>query len=127
VGELLLEGLSVLVVEDHKDSREAYAVWLAHMGASIATAENAVDAYALLVNGQRPSVILTDFHMPEMDGIELLRRVREELGWTIPLVAITGDVLAAKRLSASGFEACLVKPVSGPAVAEAIARVRPPG
>ncbi|MET0556218.1 MAG: response regulator [Vicinamibacteria bacterium] len=120
---LLLEGVSVLVVEDHTESREGYALWLAHMGASISTAENAIDAYALLSNGLTPSVVLTDFHMPGMDGIAFLRSVRDQLGSRIPVVSISGDVLAARRLAEAGFDACLVKPVSGPVVADAIARV----
>jgi CheY-like chemotaxis protein len=120
---LLLEHASILVVEDHADSRDAYALWLAQAGASISTATNAIDAHALLSNGLRPSLILTDLHMPGMDGIAFLSSVREELGLRIPLVAITGDVLAANRLVGAGFDACLVKPVLGRAVTDAVARV----
>lgn len=120
---LLLEGMSVLVVEDHSDSRDAYALWLSQLGAAITIASNAIDAYALLSHGLRPSLILSDFHLPGMDGIAFLFSVREELGLKIPLVAITGDVMAADRLIGAGFDACLVKPVLGPAVADAIARV----
>jgi two-component system, chemotaxis family, chemotaxis protein CheY len=127
MASLLLEGVSVLVVEDQTELREGYAFWLAHMGASISTAENAIDAYALLRNGLTPTVVLTDFHMPGMDGVTFLRSVRDELGSRIPLVAITGDVLAASRLAGAGFDACLVKPVSGQVVADTIARVSAPG
>jgi two-component system, chemotaxis family, chemotaxis protein CheY len=120
---LLLDGMSVLVVEDHSDSRDAYALSLSQLGAAITIASNAVDAYALLCNGLRPSLILSDFHLPGMDGIAFLLSVRGELGLKIPLVAITGDVMAADRLIGAGFDACLVKPVLGRVVADAIARV----
>jgi CheY-like chemotaxis protein len=119
----LLEGMTVLVVEDHSDSRDAYALWLSQLGAATTIASNALDAYALLSNGLRPSLILSDFHMPGMDGIAFLSSVREELGLKIPLVAITGDVLAAQRLLGAGFDGCLVKPVPARAVADEIARV----
>jgi CheY-like chemotaxis protein len=126
---LLLDGLSVLVVEDHSDSRDAYALCLSQLGAAVTIESNAIDAHALLRNGLRPSLILSDFHMPGMDGIAFLSSVREELGLKVPLVAITGDVMAADRLIGAGFDACLVKPVPARAVAEAIARVleRAPG
>ena len=120
---LLLGGMSVLVVEDHSDSRDAYALSLSQLGAAVTVASDAMDAHALLRNGLRPSLILSDFHMPGMDGIAFLSSVREELGLKVPLVAITGDVMAAERLLGAGFDACLVKPVPARAVAEAIARV----
>ena len=123
MAELLPEGTSVLVVEDHSDSRDANALWLAQLGAAITIASDALDACALLRNGLRPSLILSDFHMPGMDGIAFLSSVRGELGLKIPLVAITGDVMAADRLIGAGFDACLVKPVLQRAVADAIVRV----
>jgi CheY-like chemotaxis protein len=120
---LLLEGLSILVVEDHLESRDAYALWLSQQGAAITIASNADDARALLSHGLRPSLVLTDFHMPGMDGIAFLSSVRGELGLKIPLVAITADVMAADRLLGAGFDACLVKPVQARAVSDAVARV----
>ena len=120
---LLLDGMSVLVVEDHSESRDAYALCLSQLGAAATIASDAVDAYALLRNGLRPSLILSDFHMPGMDGIAFRSTVRDELGLKLPLGAITGDVMAASRDIGAVFDACLVKPVPARAVADAVARV----
>jgi CheY-like chemotaxis protein len=120
---LLLEGVSILVVEDHLESRDAYALWLSQHGAAITVASNADDAGALLGHGLRPNLILSDFHLPGKDGLAFLSNVREDLGLAIPLVAITGDVMAAERLLGAGFDLCLVKPVPARAVSDAVARV----
>jgi len=74
-----LAGLTVLVVEDHDDSRELLAEFLAAHGARVLQASNGHDAMAQLRTLPRdgpPAVLLCDIGLPGENGHELLRRIR---------------------------------------------------
>jgi two-component system chemotaxis response regulator CheY len=73
-----LTGINVLVVEDNKAIRQTVIRTLLQTGLAglhVEEAENGSDALAKLVNLE-PDVILSDWSMPEMNGIELLRELR---------------------------------------------------
>jgi two-component system, cell cycle response regulator DivK len=63
---------------------------------------------------QRPDVILMDIHLPDMDGVAALSRLRlRPITATIPVVALTALAMDAdrERLKAAGFDGYLVKPI----------------
>jgi len=63
---------------------------------------------------QRPDVILMDIHLPDMDGVAALGRLRlRPTTATIPVVALTAFAMDAdrERLEAAGFDGYLVKPI----------------
>jgi CheY-like chemotaxis protein len=66
----------VLLVDDNSHGLIARKSVLEGMGMSVATATNGHDALALLLSDEY-ALMVTDFRMPEMDGIELIRRARE--------------------------------------------------
>src|SRR5436190_9162176 len=102
---------TVLVVEDHLDTRELFALMLAHEGCEVRQGENGNEALALLDQAQ-PDVLLVDLMMPEMDGIELIRRVRQmpEFG-SLPIVATTALTGAIIELAAlAGATVAMMKP-----------------
>ena len=109
-----LAGLKVLVVDDQSDARDLIKRVLEDCGAAVLTAGSAADAL-VLVEAQRPDVLVTDIGMPDADGFELLRRVRAlgpERGGQGPrdrahrLRALRGsDARAARRLSRARLEA----------------------
>jgi DNA-binding NtrC family response regulator len=102
---------TVLLVEDHAPSREATATLLTRHGFSVVKARNGQQALAHFADGV--SVILTDLVMPELDGLELLKIVREELPHT-PVVVLTGqgsEAAAVEALKAGAFY-YLTKPVN---------------
>jgi len=79
---------SILLVDDEAGIRTVLGISLADMGYQVVTAENGRDALNIFKK-QMPSIVLTDIKMPEMDGIELLRRIKE-LSPDTEVIMITG-------------------------------------
>jgi CheY-like chemotaxis protein len=106
-------GRRILLVEDDADSREALKTLLELSGHQV---EVAVDGGAAVAHAiaHRPDVALVDIGLPEIDGNEVARRIRAELGDDgIFLVALTGyGGEGDEELSrAAGFDAHFTKPV----------------
>ena len=114
----------VLLVEDNEENRELLAHMLRSRGAEVLTAgsgREAVDAAA----GFRFDFVLLDLHMPEMDGFQVLRRLRglpdgERLP-VIALTALTSD-LVKERCEAEGMNDFVSKPVTLARVGELVAK-----
>ena len=106
-----LAGLRALCVDDSEINLAVLALPLETGGASVVTASSGADALEHLRSGQ-VDVVLTDISMPGMDGVELLREIRN-LGLDLPVLAITGNVLAedVDRYRVAGFAAVLGKPL----------------
>lgn len=92
----------VLVVEDEEGIRQFMRVLLERDGWSVMEAGNGQEALNMIVE-KRPSLILLDLMMPEMDGFEFVSKLREVTEWKdIPVVVITAMELTAndyKRLN----------------------------
>jgi signal transduction histidine kinase/ActR/RegA family two-component response regulator len=104
---------SVLIVEDNDDVREALRWLLESEGHRVRTARGWREAIELTLQSV-PDVALLDIGLPEVDGYELARRLREmPQGLSIRLVALTGYGRPEDRRRAreAGFEVHLVKPV----------------
>lgn len=110
-----LRGIKVLVVDDDEDAREMLKAALNSYGADVITTTGALQALDTLAS-EKIDVLVSDINMPEMDGYELIRRVRvmkPEQGGRIPAVALTAYSRAEDRLRAlqSGFQTHVPKPV----------------
>jgi cyclic di-GMP phosphodiesterase len=114
----------VLIVDDNPDDIEMLERFLADMGVSIrgvsdpATAEDAFKQFG-------PDIVLLDLHMPNVDGLEILRRLRGERSdeGFVPVVVLTGDQTNVARNSALvlGADDFLTKPLDRQ---EVVLRVR---
>jgi two-component system cell cycle response regulator DivK len=105
---------TVLVVDDHEDSRIICGTILQHHGYRFLEAGDG-EAAVQLVHAERPDMVLLDISLPVMDGYEvaaLLRKGEETAG--IPLIALTAQALAEDRdrVLTAGFDAYLAKPCS---------------
>jgi two-component system sensor histidine kinase ChiS len=123
--EPTLAGVTLLVVEDHADSREMLRQMLTALGARVLLAEQGAHALAILAREQ-PDLILLDLLMPVMDGYMFVQHVQRERRWaTIPIIAVTalGDVRDYLRTWQEGLAAHLTKPVGQADLVSAIQRV----
>ena len=108
------QGVSVLVVEDHADSRHLAHALLTHLGARVAMAEDGEQGVEK-IRRECPDLVLCDLLMPHMDGYELARQVRRSPeGAHACLVSVTAfrDDTAHVRSWSAGFDAHLEKPIT---------------
>ena len=122
-----LEGVSVLVVDDDRDSRNVLCQLLENQGATVATASATSEAFARFTQW-RPDVLVSDIGMPEEDGYTLIRRVRalaDTEGGNVPAIALTAYARAedANAALTAGFQRHLSKPVDVPRLVGAVAEL----
>ena len=106
-----LAGLSVLVVDDDDDTREALKVLLGLRGADVLDASSVAEALALYAS-RRPRVVVSDISMPGEDGYALAAALRAAGDGPLT-VALTGYAADSDRrqAQAAGFDAHVAKPV----------------
>jgi CheY-like chemotaxis protein len=106
----------VLLVEDDAVNQTIVASMLSHAGFSVELADNGAAALRLFA-AQHFDLVITDWQMPDMDGLEVTRRLRSgahgERGRTVPVVALTANAFAEDRAAclAAGMNDFLTKPV----------------
>ncbi|WP_312163693.1 ATP-binding protein [Phenylobacterium sp.] len=109
-----LEGRTVLVVDDNRVNQAVARAILEAGGAAVSIADDGIEGLDQLRAG-RFDLVLMDVHMPRMDGIEALRRIRlGEAGPAgVPVLALTADAMSdeCERLVALGFDDVHPKPI----------------
>ena len=103
----------IVYVEDNEDAREVMAQMLCDFGFEVIQAVDGKSALTRVAEAQ-PDVVLMDIGLPDMNGYELARRLKENpASRSIPLIALTGyGQLQDKDVATqAGFAAHLVKPV----------------
>jgi PAS domain S-box-containing protein len=122
-----LTGVKVLVVDDNADARMLIQRMLEGCGASVTTAATVADAMFAVEHG-RPHVLVSDVAMPEMDGYELLRRIRalgQSRGGGVPAIALTAFARSEDRTRAlrAGFLHHVAKPLEPSELVATVASV----
>jgi len=125
----LLQGMRVLVVDDNKTNRRILDGMLAHWemrATSVAGGEEALAELVAARDAADPyTLIVTDVHMPRMDGFELMERIRVNPDFSeVAILILTsagrrGDAVRCAQLNVAGY---LVKPVRRSDLRDAIAR-----
>ncbi|MES2898892.1 MAG: MHYT domain-containing protein [Pseudomonadota bacterium] len=123
---LELAGVSVLVVDDEPDAVQLVRAILEECGAKVVTAGSASEALSILMD-HTPDVLVCDIGMPEMDGVELIRRIRllKMDAATMPAIALSAYTREKDRDRAilAGFSRYLPKPVDGAHMVSTIAHL----
>ncbi|MEI9812032.1 MAG: response regulator [Acidobacteriota bacterium] len=129
VEEISLEGRSVLTVDDNLTNRRVLTDMLAAWGMRPMPAASAPEALAhmrrAVSQGEPFELLLTDVHMPDMDGFDLVNRIHENpyLAGSVILMLTSGEHIGdLERCKSLGISAYLTKPVRRAELRKAIAR-----
>jgi PAS domain S-box-containing protein len=113
--DVSLAGVKILVVDDESDARELVKRVLVGCGAVVEVAGSAQEALTHL-SKQRPDVIVSDIGMPETDGYQFMRELRQRpsaAGGRTPAVALTAFARSEDRTRAmmAGYQVHIAKPI----------------
>lgn len=121
----MLEGITVLVVDDEPDTLDLFATSLSRLGADVRSARTVEDALAIL-DGWKPDAVLCDLHLPGEDGYSLIERVHANPALkALPLIAISGShpALEREKSLSAGFAEHLTKPTRIRDIVQAVSSV----
>jgi len=119
----------ILLVEDNEMNRDMLCRRLERKGYEVITAENGAQALKL-AEQERPDLILMDLSLPEIDGYEATRRLKQSATTgAIPIIILTAHALKSDRNKAfaSGCDDFDIKPIDFPRLLEKIANLNGSG
>jgi PAS domain S-box-containing protein len=123
-----IEDRVILLAEDNETNRDVVHEQLRQLGYAVEMAVDGVEAIALWRSG-RHALLLTDCHMPRMDGFELTESIRkaEPPGTRLPIIAITANAMqgVAQRCKDYGMDDYLSKPLRMEELARMLAKWMP--
>jgi CheY-like chemotaxis protein len=106
----------VLLAEDHEANINLFSSYLIAKGFDLILARNGLEAVAR-TQADKPDLILMDIQMPQMSGLEAIRKIREDEDTAvskIPIIAVTALAMPGDREACleAGADAYLSKPIS---------------
>ncbi len=118
-----IENLNVLAIDDTAYSLKIVQNILEAFDYTVTLANSGMEALAILEKDKTGfDLIITDWQMPELDGIETSKRIMTDLGLEIPIIMMTSFGQASEKAEAekAGLKGFLLKPISPPTLYNAI-------
>lgn len=121
----------ILIVDDNLANRRLLDYWLQRKGYRTAQAEDGCVALQRLSAAEPFDLVLMDYHMPEMNGMEATRALRarehRENQRRLPVVAVTASegLIPHAEFYAAGMDAILAKPICFPTLEKVLQRLLP--
>ena len=106
--------MDILLVEDNREVRDSLSEFLRQLGHRVVECANGKEAVSCMHN-QSPHLVLSDIHMPEMDGNQLLQEIKSTPAWkSVEVILFTGygDIRGAVDAMRDGAYDYLLKPVN---------------
>jgi DNA-binding response OmpR family regulator len=114
----------ILLVEDHPDTRDLLALMLRSIGFTVYTADDGFEGLKL-VAADCPALIITDLHMPNLDGINMIRILRDQPECkTVPILVVSA--CESRKISdaiTAGANEAICKPIDFDSLERVIARL----
>ncbi len=125
VGRFFIQQKKILIVDDNEDMRRLLRRLLATPGYRVAAAGNGKEALAFVAE-EKYDLIITDFNMPEMDGMTLIRQLKSQDGTRhIPIIMLTAkeEVESEVAVIDAGADDYLTKPVNAERLKSRVKRI----
>lgn len=103
----------ILIVDDNRASRDLIRAILKSVPCEMLEAKHGQEALDL-IHQERPDLVLLDIDMPVLDGLSVIRKIRQEPGLAnLPVIAVTSFAMQGERdkAMAAGFTGYITKPV----------------
>ena len=106
-------GSRVLVVDDNKINLKVAQRLLKEYNITVETANSGSESIDYILDGKKYDLIFMDIMMPKMNGMETLENLKNIIGFDMPVVALTADVISGmeEKYISKGFDDCLAKPI----------------
>jgi two-component system chemotaxis response regulator CheY len=119
--------MRALVIDDSRTMRKMISRMVQAMGAEVHEAGDGAEGLSVLRALGEVDVVLTDLHMPVMNGIEFVKAMRSEPVWERTVVCIVSSDTEPSQIARglmAGADEYLMKPVTGEAIGEMFSRCR---
>ncbi len=116
---------TALVIEDQDDNMELITFILEKNGYKVLKAETGQQGFDIALE-RRPDFIILDIQLPDMDGLEVLQKIRSsEIDGSIPVIAMTSYAMVGDRekMMAAGCNGYIEKPIDPEKVVSQIRRI----